>query len=68
MKKKSILTIILILMTLSGGSIGYYYWYQGSHYVKSEDSRVTGDIYRVMPTNCRENNKFRSERRRFGSS
>jgi len=49
MKKKSVLYVILLVMILSGGAIGYYYWYQGSYYVKSEDSRITGDIYRVMP-------------------
>lgn len=49
MKKKSVLYAILLIMIISGGSIGFYYWYQGSHYVKTEDSRITGDIYRVMP-------------------
>lgn len=49
MKRKLVLYIILTVMVLAGGGIGYYYWYEGTHYVKSEDARITGDIYRVMP-------------------
>lgn len=49
MKRKSVLTIILAVMIIAGGGIGYYYWYQGSHYLTTEDARITGDIYRVMP-------------------
>ncbi|HJV46491.1 MAG TPA: efflux RND transporter periplasmic adaptor subunit [Bacillota bacterium] len=49
MKRKAILYIILILMIVVGGGIGYYYWYQGSHYVSTEDARIDGDTYRVMP-------------------
>ncbi|WP_035300612.1 HlyD family secretion protein [Brevibacillus thermoruber] len=49
MKRKLVLYIILLLMVAGGGGIGYYYWYQGSHYVTTEDARVAGDIYRVMP-------------------
>lgn len=49
MKRKFILTLILCVLTLSGGGIGYYYWYQNTHYISTEDAQVTGDIYRVMP-------------------
>ncbi|MFM1652944.1 HlyD family secretion protein [Brevibacillus sp. B_LB10_24] len=49
MKKKIILTVILLALILSGGGIGYYYWYQGAHYISTEDAQVAGDIYRVMP-------------------
>ncbi len=49
MKRKFILTLILSLLTVSGGGIGYYYWYQNEHYVSTEDAQVSGDIYRVMP-------------------
>jgi len=49
MNRKSVLAVILAIMLLSGGGIGYYYWYQGSNYVQTEDSRIAGDIYRVMP-------------------
>ncbi|MFY0542938.1 HlyD family secretion protein [Brevibacillus sp. H7] len=49
MKRKSVLTAILAGMILAGGGVGYYYWYEGSHYVTTEDARVAGDIYRIMP-------------------
>lgn len=49
MKKKLVLYLILAIIIAAGGGIGYYYWYQGAHYVKTEDARVAGDIYRVMP-------------------
>ncbi|MGE5701606.1 MAG: HlyD family secretion protein [Clostridia bacterium] len=49
MKKKASLYIILALMVLVGGGVGYYYWYQGANYITTEDARLTGDIYRVMP-------------------
>ncbi|WNC16244.1 HlyD family efflux transporter periplasmic adaptor subunit [Brevibacillus brevis] len=49
MKRKLVLYFILFLLVVGGGSIGYYYWYQGAHYVTTEDARITGDIYRVMP-------------------
>lgn len=49
MKRKIMLYIILALMVVAGGGIGYYYWYEGSHYVSTEDARIDGDTYRVMP-------------------
>ncbi|MFC0216582.1 efflux RND transporter periplasmic adaptor subunit [Paenibacillus chartarius] len=49
MKRKLILYVILIVMVLSGAGIGTYYWYENANYVSTEDARVTGDIYRVMP-------------------
>ncbi|GAX92035.1 efflux RND transporter periplasmic adaptor subunit [Effusibacillus lacus] len=49
MKRKIILLVLLAVMLGSGAGIGYYYWYQEAHYVKTEDARIAGDIYRVMP-------------------
>jgi multidrug resistance efflux pump len=49
MKRKVVLYVILLLMLLVGGGVGYYYWYESANYVKTEDARVAGDIYRVMP-------------------
>jgi multidrug resistance efflux pump len=49
MKSKRVLYLVLILMFLGGGGIGYSYWYHVSNYVETEDARVAGDIYRVMP-------------------
>lgn len=49
MKRKLVLYVILLLFVVGGGGIGYYYWYQGENYVTTEDARISGDIYRVMP-------------------
>ncbi|AWX54871.1 MULTISPECIES: HlyD family secretion protein [Brevibacillus] len=49
MKRKLVLYVILLLFVAGGGGIGYYYWYQGAHYVTTQDARIAGDIYRVMP-------------------
>lgn len=49
MKRKIILIAILVIMVLSGGGIGGYYWYQGANFVTTDDARIAGDIYRVMP-------------------
>lgn len=49
MKKKAILIVLLILFVISGGGIGYYFYYQGTHNLKTEDARIAGDEYKVMP-------------------
>lgn len=49
MNRKVMLSVILSLIILGGGGIGSYYWYQATHYVKTEDARIDGDQYRVMP-------------------
>ncbi len=49
LKRKIILSVLVVLLVVSGGTIGYYYWYQGAHYVKSDDARITADQYKVMP-------------------
>ncbi|WP_421616962.1 HlyD family secretion protein [Brevibacillus sp. TJ4] len=49
MKRKLVLYVILLLFVAGGGGIGYYYWYQGQHYVATEDARIAGEIYRIMP-------------------
>lgn len=38
-----------MLLVGSGGALGYYYWYQGSHFVKTDDARISADQYKVMP-------------------
>lgn len=47
--KKTVLPILIVLLILSGGAIGYYYWYQATHFVKSDDARIQADQYKVMP-------------------
>ncbi|ALP39246.1 hemolysin D (plasmid) [Paenibacillus sp. IHB B 3084] len=49
MSKKTVLPILIVLLVLSGGVIGYYYWYQTTHFVKSDDARIQADQYKVMP-------------------
>jgi multidrug resistance efflux pump len=49
MKRKIILYVILLVMVLSGAGIGGYYWYENAYFVSTDDARVAGDIYRVMP-------------------
>lgn len=48
-KRKLTLVIILTIIVLSGGGIGYYYWYQAEHYVHTDDARLAGETYRIMP-------------------
>lgn len=49
MKRKSMLYVILAAMVIVGGGIGGYFWYEGQHYISTDDSRIAGDIYKVMP-------------------
>ncbi|MDF2962642.1 MAG: HlyD family secretion protein [Paenibacillus sp.] len=49
MKRKQVLYLILAVAILGAAGGGYSYWYQAHYFVKSEDSRITGDIYRIMP-------------------
>lgn len=49
MKRKLILFTILAVIVISGACIGGYYWYQGANYVATDNARIAGDIYRVMP-------------------
>lgn len=49
MKRKLILFTILAVIVISGAYIGGYYWYQGANYVATDNARIAGDIYRVMP-------------------
>lgn len=49
MKRKLVLYLILLVLLAGGMGIGYYYWYQEANYVSTEDARLAGDIYRVVP-------------------
>lgn len=49
MKRKVVLIIILTVLVVVGGGIGGMFWYQGTQYVTSEDARLAGDIFKVMP-------------------
>lgn len=49
MKRKLMLVVILTVIVLGGGSIAGYFWYEGQNFISTEDSRLAGDIYKVMP-------------------
>jgi multidrug resistance efflux pump len=49
MKRKLVLYVIFIVMIISGAGIGGYYWYQNANYSSTDNARVAGDIYRIMP-------------------
>ncbi|MDQ1909698.1 HlyD family efflux transporter periplasmic adaptor subunit [Paenibacillus sp. GD4] len=49
MKRKMTLYIILAAIVVGGGGIGGYFWYEGENFISTEDSRLAGDVYRVMP-------------------
>jgi len=49
MKRKVMLYVILIAMVVVGGGIGGYFWYEGQNYLSTDDARLAGDIYKVMP-------------------
>lgn len=46
-KKRVLLTLLLMIITLS--AITLYYWYQNAHYVVTEDARIDGNIVKVSP-------------------
>ncbi|HHW36350.1 MAG TPA: HlyD family secretion protein [Bacillales bacterium] len=49
MERKKSLILILTFIIGSGIGIGFYYWYQSEHYVKTEDARFAGDLYKATP-------------------
>ncbi|SHE93329.1 HlyD family secretion protein [Desulforamulus putei] len=48
MKKKNIY-LVLLAMVITLAAVSFYYWYQNTHYVSTEDARVDGDIVKVSP-------------------
>ncbi|NRF96215.1 HlyD family secretion protein [Paenibacillus frigoriresistens] len=49
MKRKIMLYVILTALVVAGGGIGGYFWYEGQNFISTDDSRLAGDIYKVMP-------------------
>ena len=47
--RTSTIIIIIVLALAIGGGISYYYSYQGKHYVKTEDARVSADMLPITP-------------------
>jgi multidrug resistance efflux pump len=49
MKRKVMLYVILAALVIVGGGIGGYFWYEGQNFISTDDSRLAGDVYKVMP-------------------
>lgn len=48
-KRKMLIIGILMVMVVALGGIVYYYWYQNTNYVSTEDARVSVDFVSVTP-------------------
>lgn len=48
-KRKTFIIGILMVMVVALGGIVYYYWYQNTNYVSTEDARVSADFVSVTP-------------------
>lgn len=48
-KRKTLIIGILMVMVVALGGIVYYYWYQNTNYVSTEDARVSADFVSVTP-------------------
>ncbi|GAA0077447.1 hypothetical protein UT300005_18250 [Clostridium sp. CTA-5] len=48
-KRKLLIIGILIAMVMALGGIVFYYWYENTYYVSTEDARVSGDLVNVTP-------------------
>jgi multidrug resistance efflux pump len=49
LKNKKITIILLAVMVLTLFGVSLYYWYNSTHYVTTEDARVSGDIIQISP-------------------
>lgn len=48
-KRKILIIGILILIVVALSSIGFYYWYENTYYVSTEDAKVNADFVSVTP-------------------
>lgn len=48
-KRKTLIIGILMVMLVALGGIVYYYWYQNTNYVLTEDAKVSADFVSVTP-------------------
>ena len=46
---KKTLNLILITILVALGSIVFYYWYENTYYVSTDDARVSADLVSVTP-------------------
>ncbi len=49
MKNNKPIMMVFALMILSLAGITGYYWYNNTYFVKTEDAKVDGEIYKVSP-------------------
>ena len=48
-KRKVLIIGILIAIVVALGGIGFYYWYENTYYVSTDDARVSADLVSVTP-------------------
>lgn len=48
-KRKILIVGILIVIVVALSSIGFYYWYENTYYVSTEDAKVDADFVSVIP-------------------
>ncbi|MBV7273218.1 HlyD family secretion protein [Clostridium thailandense] len=48
-KRKGLIIGILVAIVIALGSIGFYYWYENTYYVSTDDARVSADLVNVTP-------------------
>lgn len=46
-KRKVIMLGMLTFMMLSISGVGIYYWYNGTHFISTEDAKVNGDAFKI---------------------
>ncbi len=48
-KRKILIFTVLGLLVISIAAVGGYYWYENTYYVRTDDSRVSADLFKVSP-------------------
>lgn len=48
-KRKKLIIGILAVIVIALGSIVFYYWYENTYYVSTDDARVSADLVNVTP-------------------
>lgn len=46
-KRKLLIISVLAVMIAAIGGVAFYYWYENTYYVSTEDAKITGDLARV---------------------
>ena len=48
-KRKILIVGILVLIASALSSIGFYYWYENTYYISTDDAKVDADLVNVTP-------------------